>query len=55
MSVTGRGGVHGCEMLRMSHFLNNRLTHGGNIVSPTQRPRSTPLKHYFSAFGAHFC
>jgi hypothetical protein len=36
------------------HGLDNRLTDGGKIVSPTHRPRSTPKKHYFSACGTHF-
>jgi hypothetical protein len=35
--------------------LDSRLTDGGKVVSPTHRPRSTPQKHYFSAFGPHFC
>jgi hypothetical protein len=33
--------------------LDNRLTDGGEVVSPTYRPRSTPQKH-FSASGTHF-
>jgi hypothetical protein len=32
--VTGRGGLGGC--------LDSRLTDGGNDVSLTHRPRSTP-------------
>jgi hypothetical protein len=35
--------------------VDNRHTHGGEIVSPTHRQRSTPQKHYFSASGNHFC
>jgi hypothetical protein len=27
--VTGRGGPLGCEMSRLPHFLDNRLTDGG--------------------------
>jgi hypothetical protein len=45
--VTGRGNLQGCEMLRIPHCLDNRLTDGG-------RPRSTPHEHYFSASGTHF-
>jgi uncharacterized UBP type Zn finger protein len=45
----------GCEMLRIPHCLDNQLTDGGNIVSPTHRPRSTTQKHYFSATGTHVC
>jgi hypothetical protein len=35
--VTGRGGLQGCEMLRIKHFLDNRLTDGGKVVSPYGR------------------
>jgi hypothetical protein len=34
-------------MLRIPHCLDNRLTNGGMVVSPTHRPRSTPQKHNF--------
>jgi hypothetical protein len=53
--VTGRGGLYGCEMLRMPRCLDNLLTDGGKVVSPTHRPHSTPQKHYFSASGTHYC
>jgi hypothetical protein len=33
--VTGRGGLQGCESSRLSHCLDNRLTDGGKVVSPT--------------------
>jgi hypothetical protein len=49
------GGLYGCEMLRIPHCLDNRLTDGGKIISPTHRPRSSVLKHYFSASGTLFC
>jgi hypothetical protein len=29
-------------MLRLSHFLNNRLTDGGKVLSLTRRPAFTP-------------
>jgi hypothetical protein len=53
--IIGRGGLWGCEVLRISHCLGNRLTDGGKVVSPTYQLRSTPQKHYFSASGTHFC
>jgi hypothetical protein len=53
--VTGRGGLYGCEMLRIPHCIDSWLTDGGKFVSPTHRPRCAPQKHYFSASGAHFC
>jgi hypothetical protein len=31
ISVTGRGGLYGCETSRFPHFLENRLTDGGDI------------------------
>jgi hypothetical protein len=42
-------------MLRIPHCLENRLTDGGKVVSPTHRPRSTRQKHYFSGSDTHFC
>jgi hypothetical protein len=54
--VTGRGRLQGCEMLRIPHCLENWLTDGGKVVSPTHRPQLTPQKHYyFSVSGTHFC
>jgi hypothetical protein len=38
ISVTGRRGLSGCKMLRIPHCLDNRLTNGGMVVSPTHRP-----------------
>jgi hypothetical protein len=45
--VTGRVGLWDCEMLRILHCVDDRLTDGGKVVSPTYRPLSTPQKHYF--------
>jgi hypothetical protein len=53
--LAGRGGLLGCEMLGIAHCLDNRLTDGGKVVSPTHRPRSAPQKHDFFASGIHFC
>jgi hypothetical protein len=39
--VAGHEGPQGCEMLRLPHFLDNRLTDGGE-VSPTHRPPLPP-------------
>jgi hypothetical protein len=39
--VTGRGGPYGCEMPRLLHFLDNRLTDGGEVVSLRRRPPFT--------------
>jgi hypothetical protein len=51
--VTGRGGLQDCEMLRIPHCVDNRLTDGGKAVNLKHRPRSTPQKH-ISASGIHF-
>jgi hypothetical protein len=40
--VTGRVGPQGCETLRLPHFLDNRLTDGGEVVSLTRWPPFTP-------------
>jgi hypothetical protein len=53
--VTGRGGLQGCEMLRIPHYLDNWLTDGGKVTSPMRRPHFTPQKYYFSDSGTHFC
>jgi hypothetical protein len=43
-------------MLRIPHYLDNRLTDGGKVVSPTHRQHFTLQKHYYlSASGTHFC
>jgi hypothetical protein len=40
--VTGHEGSWGCETSRLPHFLDNRLTDGSEVVSPTRRPPFTP-------------
>jgi hypothetical protein len=40
--VTGRGGPQGCEMSRLTNFLDNRLTDSGEAVSLMHRPPFTP-------------
>jgi hypothetical protein len=53
--ITGLGGLQVCEMLRIPHCLDSRLTDGGKVVSLTHRPCFTPQKHYyFSVSGTHF-
>jgi hypothetical protein len=49
--LTDRGGAQGCETSRLPHFLDNRLTYGGEVVSLTHRPPFTSRK----IAGTHFC
>jgi hypothetical protein len=49
--VTDRGGPYGCETSSLPHFLDNRLTDGGEVVSSTRRPPFTPM----NIPGTHFC
>jgi hypothetical protein len=49
--VTDRGGPWGCETSRLPHFLDNRLTDGGEVVSLTRRQPFTLRK----IPGTHFC
>jgi hypothetical protein len=49
--VAGRGGLQGCEMLRILNFIDNRLTDSGKDVNLTHRPRSTPQKHFSAPQG----
>jgi hypothetical protein len=43
-------------MLRTPHCLDNRLTDGDKVFSPTHRPHFTPQKHYyFYVSDTHFC
>jgi hypothetical protein len=42
LSLTGCGGKQGCETSRPTHFLTNRPTDGGEVISLTLQPPSTP-------------
>jgi hypothetical protein len=48
--VTGRAGLQGCKVLGIPHCKDNRLTHGGEVVSLTRRPRSTLQKNLWHLF-----
>jgi hypothetical protein len=48
--VTGRGDPQGCEMSRLPHFLDYRLTGGGEVVRPTRRPLFTPQEDSWYSF-----
>jgi hypothetical protein len=49
--VTGRRGAWGFKTSRLLHFLDNRLTDGGEFVSLTRCPALTQRK----IPGTHFC
>jgi hypothetical protein len=40
----------GCEASRLSHFLDSRLTGGGDVVSLTRRPHFTPQEDFWYSF-----
>jgi hypothetical protein len=48
--VTGRGGPYGCETSRFPHFLDNRLTECGEVVSLKCRPPFTPQEGSWYSF-----
>jgi hypothetical protein len=48
--ITDRGGLKGCEMLRIPQCLDNRLTDGGKVVGLTHQPHFTPHKFFFLMF-----
>jgi hypothetical protein len=51
--ITGRGGLWGCQILRIPHCLDSRLTDGDKFVRLTHQPPSTPQKQYFFASGTN--
>jgi hypothetical protein len=42
--VTGHEGPWGCETSRLPHFVDSRITDGGEVISLTHRPPLTPRK-----------
>jgi hypothetical protein len=48
--VTGHGSIWGCEMSRLPHFLDNRLTDGGKVVSLTRQPPFNPQEDSWYSF-----
>jgi hypothetical protein len=48
VSVTGRGSPQGCEIFRIAHCPNNRLTVGGEVISRALSPQTVLLltKHF---------
>jgi hypothetical protein len=51
--VTGHGGPSGCERSELPHFLDNRLTDGGEIMSLMRRLPLPPTPGKIP--GTHFC
>jgi hypothetical protein len=52
--VRGRGDPKNCEMLRIPHSLDSRLTDCGKIVG-LRAGRALLLRYIFSLPGIHFC
>jgi hypothetical protein len=48
--VTDHEGPWGCETSRLPHFLDNRLTDGGEVIGPTRRPPFTPQEDSWYSF-----
>jgi hypothetical protein len=48
--VTGHEDPQSCDTSRLSHFLDNQLTDGGEVFSLMRRPSFTPRK----ITGTHF-
>jgi hypothetical protein len=48
--ATGHEGPYVCETSRLPHFLDNRLTDCGEVVSPTRRPPFTPQEDSWYSF-----
>jgi hypothetical protein len=48
--LTGRKGPPGCETSRFPHFLDNRPTDGGKVVSLMRRPPFTPQEDAWYSF-----
>jgi hypothetical protein len=45
--VAGHRGLQGCEIFRIPHCLDNRLTDDGEVIGLTRRPCSSPLRLFF--------
>jgi hypothetical protein len=50
ITVTGRGGLQSCEMLKFPHCVDSRLTDGTEVVSLTCLPRFNPRKICWYSF-----
>jgi hypothetical protein len=48
--VTGPEGPLGCETSRLPHFLDSRLTDGGEVVSLTRWPHLYPQEDSWYSF-----
>jgi hypothetical protein len=47
ISVADRGALLGCQILRIPHCLDNKLTDDSEDIRPVRWPFSTPQKHFY--------
>jgi hypothetical protein len=50
ISVLGRRGPYGCKTSSLLHFLDSRLTDGGEVVSLMHRTPATPPRRFLIKF-----
>jgi hypothetical protein len=50
IAVTALEGPQGCETSRLPHFLHNRFTDGGEVVSLTRPPLFIPQEDSWYSF-----
>jgi hypothetical protein len=50
VKLRGCGRPYVCETSKLPHFLHNRLTDGGGVVSLTRRPPIIPQEDYWYSF-----
>jgi hypothetical protein len=48
--LTGREGPYGCETSSFAHFVDNRFTDGGLVVSLKRQPPITPQEDTWYSF-----
>jgi hypothetical protein len=50
ISITGHDGLRGCEILKISHYLDSRLADGSKVVSHTHwqpKQQNAEIQHHY--------